>query len=292
MLVTYREEASVPTVDLPQGRVHYRALGPEDSTLPPVVFLHGILVNGELWTGVAEALAAHGVRSYAPDLPLGAHPIALEPDADLTPRGVARLVIDFLAALDLTDVTLVGTDTGGALCQFVIDTDPSRIGRLVLTNCDAFDTFPPAPFGLIVKACRRPGRIRAMAALMGPAWARHSQLGYGPLVAKPLDPALTRRWITPPRTDPGVRRDTARFMRGVRPADLLDVSTRLNRFTAPVLLLWGAADRYFSPGFAHRLAEIFPDARLVEVEGGRTFLPLDEPDRVADEIRTAFADRS
>ena len=277
----------MPTIDTPHGRINYRVAGPADSAQPAVVFLHGLLVNGELWTGVAESLAAHGVRSYAPDLPLGAHPIALEPTADLTPRGVARLVLEFLEALDLTDVTLVGNDTGGALCQFLIDTDQSRVGRLVLTNCDAFDQFPPPPFGLLVKAGRRPGRIRAMMATMRPTWARHSALGFGPLVAKPLDAALTRRWITPALTDAGVRRDAARFMRAIRPAELLDVSTRLDRFTKPVLLLWGTSDRFFKLTFAQRLAAAFPNARLVEVAGARTFLPLDEPSRVADEILAA-----
>jgi pimeloyl-ACP methyl ester carboxylesterase len=289
---TYREEPGMPTVELPQGRVNYRIAGPEDSTAPPVVFLHGLLVSSELWTGVADALAVRGVRSYAPDLPLGAHPIALGPSADLSPRGVARLVLDFLEALDLTDVTLVGNDTGGALCQFVIDTDDARIGRLVLTNCDAFDQFPPPPFGLLVKAGRRPGRIRALMAPMGSTRVRHSALGFGPLVRKPLDAALTRRWITPARTDAGVRRDAANFMRGIRPADLLEVSTRLGRFTKPVLLLWGTADRFFKLDFARRLAAAFPDARLVEIDGGRTFLPLDEPERVADEIQVAFYVRS
>lgn len=274
----------MPTADLPQGRVHYRAAGPADSKLPPVVFLHGALVNGELWDGVAAELAGRGIRSYAPDLPLGSHPIALNPDADLTPRGVARLVLDFLAALELTDVTLVGNDTGGALCQFAIDTDASRIGRLVLTNCDAFDKFPPQPFALMFKAASGPGRLRAMMATMRPVWARHSVLGYGPLVSKPLDAALTRRWIEPTLADPGVRHDTARFLGGLRPAALVDVSTRLATFKRPVLVLWGAADRFFTPSLGRRLAGQFPDARLVEVAGGRTFLPLDEPDRVAAEI--------
>ena len=136
----------MPTVDLPQGRVNYRVAGPPDSALPPVVFVHGIMVNGELWTGVADALAARGIRSYAPDLPLGAHPVPLSPDADISPRGVAALLLAFLDALGLTDVTLAGNDTGGALCQFLLDADASRVGRLVLTNCDAFDQFPPPPF--------------------------------------------------------------------------------------------------------------------------------------------------
>ena len=275
------------TIDTPFGKVNYRAAGPDDSDAPPVVFIHGLLVNHELWTGVADKLAGHGMRSYAPDLPIGSHPIALNPDADLSPRGVAQLINDFLAALDLTDVTLVGNDTGGALCQFLIDTDHSRIGRLVLTNCDAFDKFPPAPFGLIVKTGRSPMRLRAMMATMRPRMLRHSMLGFGGLVDKPLDAQLTTRWITPSLRDAGVRRDTAKFLRKVKPAELLDVSTRLGTFGKPVRLVWGTADRFFKLADGQRLREAFGDnAELVEVDGGRTFLPLDEPERVADEIRS------
>jgi pimeloyl-ACP methyl ester carboxylesterase len=275
------------TIDTPFGQVSYRVAGPDDSDAPPVVFVHGLLVNHELWTGVADRLAEHGIRSYAPDLPIGSHPIALRADADLSPRAVARLIIDFLGALDLTDVTLVGNDTGGALCQFLIDTDHSRIGRLVLTNCDAFDKFPPAPFGLIVKAGRSPMRLRGMMATMRPRMLRHSMLGFGGLVDKPLDPELTTRWITPSLRDAGVRRDTSKFLRRVNPAELLDVSTRLDAFGKPVRLVWGNADRFFKLADGQRLREAFGDnAELVEVDGGRTFVPLDEPERVADEIRT------
>ena len=277
----------MPTVDLPQGRISYRVAGPDDSAAAPVVFVHGLLVNGELWAGVADRLAAAGLRSYALDLPLGGHGEALHPDADLSPRGVARLILDFLAALELRDVTLVGNDTGGALCQFVIDTDAERIGRLVLTNCDAFDQFPPAPFGLLVAFGRRPGRLRTMLPALRSTRLRHSALGFGPLARDPLDAGLTRRWVEP-LEDPAVRRDAARFMAGIDKHDLLDVSTRLGAFTRPVLLLWGAADRFFRIEFARRLADAFPDARLVPVESARTFVMLDEPDRVAGEI-AAFA---
>lgn len=133
----------MPIIDLPQGRVQYRLAGPANSADAPVVLVHGLLVNCELWTKLADDLAARGIRSYALDLPLGSHSLALRPEADLSPRGVARLIIAFLEALGLTDVTLVGNDTGTALCQFVIDIDDSRIARLVLTNGDAFEQFPP-----------------------------------------------------------------------------------------------------------------------------------------------------
>lgn len=272
----------MPTIDTPHGTVHYRTAGPADSTAPPVVLVHGLLVNGELWTGVATALAEQGIRSYAPDLPLGAHPIALSADADVSPRGVATLIEEFLDALGLSDVTLVGNDTGGALCQFLIDRSPDRIGRLVLTNCDAFDQFPPAPFGLLVVAGRRAWRLKALLAPMRIRALRQAILG--PLVTNPLDPELTRRWVTPGLADAGVRRDAARFMAQIRKDDLLDVSTRLARFAKPVRLVWGAADRFFPLAFAERLRDAFADATLVTVADGRTFLPIDDPVRVADEI--------
>lgn len=274
----------MPIIDLPQGQVQYRRAGPSTSTTPPVVFVHGALVNSELWTAVADTLAAREVRSYAIDLPLGAHPIALRPDADVSPRGVARLIIAFLEAVDLDDVTLVGNDTGSALCQFVIDTDNTRIGRLVLTNGDAFDQFPPKSVEPLFKVGRRSAGVFALMSLMRPDWVRRR--AHRQNASTPIDPALTRRWITPGLADKGVRRDTAKFMRAVDPAELEDVSTRLRRFTKPVLLLWGDHDRFFPMDIAHRLRELFAEARLVEIPGGRLFFPLDEPQRVADEIES------
>ena len=233
------------TVNLPHGTVSYRVTGPDDSTSPPVVFVHGFLADGRLWSGVADLLAGRGVRCYAPDLPLGAHTTALQPDADQSPRGVAKQILAFIEALDLDDVTLVGNDTGGALCQFVIDTDASRIGRLVLTNCDGLDVFPPTPFKPVFALLKSERRAKFLAGQMRPRLIRHSWLGFG-LLAKNLPADLTRSWIEPARTDAGVRRDAVKFLRAVKPDDLLDVSTRLDRFDGPVSIVWGAADHAFT----------------------------------------------
>ncbi|MDW5593993.1 alpha/beta hydrolase [Conexibacter stalactiti] len=274
-------------ITLPQGTVRYRERGPADG--PAVLFVHGFLGNGTLWDGVAERLAQRGMRTFQPDLPLGAHPIALDPAADLSPRGVARLIAAFAAALELEDVTLVGNDSGGAVCQFLLDTDPSRIGRLVLTNCDAFEAFPPKPFNLILQAARRPWLFRAAMEPTRATAVRHSPLAFG-LLAHRLDPAQTRDWVLPYLTDAGVRRDAAKFCRGVDPRELTAVASRLRRFDGPVLLCWGKDDRFFKPALAHRLQACFADARVVEVDDARTFVPIDQPARVADEI-TAFTAR-
>jgi pimeloyl-ACP methyl ester carboxylesterase len=107
-----------------------------------MVFPHGAGVNGDLWRKVAPELADHQ-RCIVPDLPLGGHGRPLPEGSDCSLVGQARILADFLDELDLTDVTLVGNDTGGAISQALVTSRPERIGRLVLTSCDAFENYPP-----------------------------------------------------------------------------------------------------------------------------------------------------
>lgn len=271
------------TIDLPQGTVSYRSAGPDDPTAPPVVFVHGFLVDGSIWSRVAGLLAERRIRSYAPDWPLGSHRIALRQDADQSPRGVARQILAFLEALGLNDVTLVGNDTGGALSQYVLDTDPGRIGRTVLVNCDALDSFPPFPFNVAFRLIAGERRMRFGLLPMRSRAVRHSPLGFG-LLGHELDPVQTRSWIEPCLTDPQVRADAVRFLRAVDPRDLLDVSTRLHEFDGPVRLVWGMDDRAFEASLGRRLQRAFGDADFVEVPGSRTFVQLDRPGVLADQI--------
>ncbi len=131
----------MPEVALSQGTIHYR----EEGSGPAVVLIHGLMVDGGVWSPLVPFLSLRA-RCIVPDLPLGAHRIPMRADADLTPPAVADMIAELFTRLELEDVTLVGNDTGGALCQLVIDRHPERIGRLVLTNCDAFENFPPAAF--------------------------------------------------------------------------------------------------------------------------------------------------
>src|SRR3954453_8033348 len=107
--------AIMPSVDLPLGTLDYRVFGPDNPTGATVVFVHGFLVNGSLWDPVAERLAATGIRSIVPDWPLGARRTAVPAENVLAPHTVGRAILDLLEALDLSDVVLVGNDTGGAI---------------------------------------------------------------------------------------------------------------------------------------------------------------------------------
>jgi pimeloyl-ACP methyl ester carboxylesterase len=209
-------------------------------------------------------------------------------DADLTAPGVARMVSEFLAAHGHEDVTLVGNDSGGAICQVVVTDHPDRIGRLVLTNCDCFEKFPPGRFKTLATMLRLPlvpaissqsMRLRAM---------RGSPLSFGALTAEPIDDELLREWVYPGINDRRIRRDGVRFFTSADARVTLRAAERLPELRIPALLVWGTADRFFTVEDAQRLAALIPDSKLVEVPGARTFLPLDRPELLAEEI-AAFA---
>ncbi len=276
---------------LKQATIHYQEFGPRDSAHPPVVFVHGILVDGQLWREVADGLARRGYRCIVPTWPLGSHTIPVDEPTALSLPGVAQLINDAITAFDFADVTLVGCDTGGGLCQLVVDAYPDRIGRLVLTNCDAFDKCPPFPFDAAFRLLRGPVSIRLLCNALRSQALRHSPLGFGLLVNRP-DPDLTAAWLRPCLTDSRICRDLARLLRQVAAADLTDVATRLPRFTKPVTVVWGQQDRCFTPALGRRLAGLFSEGKLVEVPIGKTFLALDNPNPVIDAIAAISADHS
>ena len=277
----------MPQVTLQDATIEYRVLGPDDSAHPPVLFIHGILVDHRLWTKAAEELARNGFRCILPDLPLGSHRIPVDGSVALTPLTVAELIHEFIGALDLRDVTLVGNDTGGGLCQLLVDAHPDDVGRLVLTNCDAFEKFPPFPFNAVFATMRGPRSIGLLSKLMKVAALRRSPLGYGLLMQ--TDDALTVSWVMPMSTDPRIAANLATLLRGVAAMDLTDVATRLPRFAKPVTIVWGMADRCFTPALGRRLAALFSNVEWVEVPGARTFVALDAPSAVVDAIATVGA---
>ena len=286
-MATHRPPADTTAIDLPQGRLAYRATGPDSSSRPPVVFVHGVLVDARLWERVADRLAAAGIRSYAPTLPLGAHQWPMNADADLSPQGIAKLILDFIAALGLSDVTIVGNDTGGAICQVILGTDTGLVSAAVLTNCDAFDTFPPRQFAPLFRALRHPGLVAGLAPALRSQKVRHGPLAFGPLSSGPLDPELTLSWMQP-LANKAIRRDLAKFARRVHPRVLIDAASRFGHFTGPVRILWGEDDPFFRTRLGQQLSETFPHATFTTVAAGRTFLPLDHPGEVAREITAAI----
>jgi pimeloyl-ACP methyl ester carboxylesterase len=282
-------EATVPTIDLPIGPIDYRVVGPSAADAPVAVFVHGFLVNSTLWDPVAEKLAADGVRCILPDWPLGAHRRPVDPGAGLSPIAVASAVTDLLGALGLRDVVLAGSDTGGALCQLALRGDTYRVRGLVLTNCDAFEQFPPRFFVPLFTLARSRAAVWTVAQQTRLRAVRHSALAFGPLLNHPLPASLTRGWIQPVLDSAAIRHDVTRFARGMQRTELADAATWLGRFEGPVHLVWGTRDKHFTIELGRRLAAAFQHAQLDEVADATTFVSIDRPDAVVSAVRNVLA---
>lgn len=271
------------TIELSAGTIEYEDTGGDG---PTIVLLHGLLMDATLWDGpIADLSADH--RCVAPTLPLGAHRHAMRTDADLSLPGIARLVAEFLDRLDLCDVTLVGTDTGGALVQLLMADGAARVGRVVLASCDAFDNFPPGLTGktlfLIGKLPPRMFGLFMQQMRIRPV--RRLPVAFGWLTKR--GDTATARWMKPILQQPEIRRDAVQILRAAA-ADtslLLAAAEHLPSFDRPALVVWARGDRVMPTEHGQRLAELLPQGRLVEVEDSYTLISLDQPTRLAELIQ-------
>ncbi len=267
---------------LSAGTIEYEDTG---GSGPVVVLLHGVVMNGTLWRHVvAELRPDH--RCVVPTLPLGAHRLPMREDADLTLRGQARLVAEFLDRLDLSEVTLVCNDWGGALLLMSEGRD-QRIGRLVLAACETFDNYPPGlPGRNLGLLGRLPGGLALASQALRVRALRRLPVTLGWMSKRPVPDDIVDGWLEPVRT-PEIRRDLRKYVRGVKAAkrELLAATERLGGFDRPVLVAWSPEDRVMPIEHGRRLVELLPRGRLVEIPDSYTLIPEDQPALLAEHIR-------
>jgi pimeloyl-ACP methyl ester carboxylesterase len=262
------------TVELPRtGTIEYRVSG----SGPPIVFAHGVGVNGDLWRHVAPPLAANGHRCIVPDLPLGGHSIPLERGTDMSLPGLADILGGFIEALGLDDVTIVANDTGGAITQAYIGRRPERVTRLVLTSCDAFDRYPPPAVAYLKPTARVPGGLWALGQAVRFKAVQRLPIAYGWATHNPIEPRIMDSYTRNVRTNPGVRADLRRVLTQARKRDMEAASRSVHQFDRPALVVWAADDRFFPIEHGRALADLMPNARFELVERSRTFIPEDQP---------------
>jgi len=275
-MLDLRELGEQHEVETSYGTLRYRERGEG----PPVVFLHGIVANSALWRRVVPAVTAE-VRCITPDWPLGSHELGVRADADMSVPGLAHLVEEFFERLDLHDVTLVANDTGGAIAQWVAAHNPPRLGRLVLTPCDAFDNFPP----LLLRHLQLAGRTPAGLWLLGQSLrfraVHRLPIAFGALTVRPIDLDAMRTYTEPLRTNAAVRHDFARLVRAISKRYTAEAAEQIKGFDKPALVVWSSDDRLFPLRHGHELARRLPQGRLEIVHDAGAFIPEDRPRELA-----------
>jgi pimeloyl-ACP methyl ester carboxylesterase len=258
----------------------------DTGTGPIILFVHGVYVTGTVWNDVVAELGA-GFRCIVPTWPLGAHSTPTD-GADLGAEAAAPRIVHFMEALDLSDVTVVANDTGGGLVLASLgdpSLDTSRIARLVLTNCDSYEHFPPGSFAQIVKLCRfSPALGGAVLRLLatGPGQAFFLKAVCHQTPSKDRQREVFGAFATNPAT----RRDAVAVTASLDPALTLRAAPAIEAFDRPVTLAWGIEDDALFPlAHAHRLRDAFPNATLIEIPDCSAFVMLDAPGALADAIR-------
>jgi pimeloyl-ACP methyl ester carboxylesterase len=275
------------TIEVPAGTIAYRERGDG----PPILFVHGVGVNGDLWRGVAPRLAAEH-RCIVPDLPFGAHSHPLRADADMSLPGLAKIVADLIEALDLDQVAVVANDTGGAVSQWLAGHHPEHVAKLVLTSCDAFEKFPPAPQRYLEVAARWAPVLWLVAWTVRFRLVQRLPTAYGWTTRGPIDPEIMRSYTAPVRTIAGVRRDLQRLLLAVDTRFTFEAAESLRGFDKPALVLWGADDKLFPRAHGVRLAELLPQGRFDTVADSRTFVPEEQPERLAAIVGDFLGERA
>jgi pimeloyl-ACP methyl ester carboxylesterase len=263
-------------LELSSGPIRYRERG----TGPPIVFLHGIVANGDLWRRVAPPLARE-FRCIVPDWPLGSHELGMREGTDLSLPGLADIVGELIAALELDGVTLVANDTGGAVAQWVVLRHSERIGRLVLTPCDAFENFLPLALRHLQLVGRHPAGLWLVGQALRFRWIQRLPIAFGRLTVRPIERQAMASYTRPLRASALVRRDFAALVRAISARYTRQAAERLPAFDKPALVVWSLDDRLFPLAHGHRLAGLLPRGRLGVIEDAGAFIPEDQPERLA-----------
>jgi pimeloyl-ACP methyl ester carboxylesterase len=277
----------MPEVETTSGTIEYEDTGGQCAA---VVLLHGVLMDAGQWRDVAPGLAAD-YRVVRPTLPLGAHRRPMRPDADLSLRGQARLVAEFLERLDLREATLAFNDWA-APQLLIADGLVDRVAGLILVACETAGNYPPGlPGRNLALLGRIPGALTLALRAMRFRPIRRLPMTFGWMSKHGIPDELVDRWLDASLGNRRVVADLLKYVRGTPQgrSDLIAASDHLGSFHGPVTVIWSSEDRVMPVSEGRKLAEAFPNGRLVMVDDSYVLIPLDQPDRLTELIREHLA---
>lgn len=269
-------------VDTPSGRIAYVERGRG----PAALLVHGVLMNGHLWRHQIAALA-DARRCIALDL-LAHGDTTIAPTQDVSSAANARMLHEFLDALAIDRVDLVGNDSGGGIAQIFAATHPERLRSLTLTDCDTHDNWPPDAFAEFLAMAASGGLPGALAAMLADKPFYRSPQALGPAYerAEAVTDDTIETYLRPFVGSPQRTEDLKRFLGAFDCAQTVAIEPRLQQLQVPTLVVWGTDDVYFPVKWSHWLADTIPGTRRrVEFEGARLFFPEERPGALNAELR-------
>jgi pimeloyl-ACP methyl ester carboxylesterase len=283
--LTMNENKPLPSrrsVETPSGHISYL----EQGTGPAALFVHGVLLNGHLWRHQLAELSDIR-RCIAVDL-LAHGDTEIAPGQDLSVTANAEMLRQFLDALKIDQVDLVGNDSGGGIAQIFAALYPDRVRSLTLTDCDTHDNWPPEAFKPFLAMAAGGGLRGTLDAMLSDKRVYRSPQALGPAYEQPerLTDDSIETYLRPLVKTEQRTRDLEHFLAAFDNKHTLAVEDRLKKLTAPTLIVWGTDDIYFDVKWSHWLAEhILGVRRRVELKGARIFFPEERSEEFNRELR-------
>jgi len=274
------------SIQTASGRISYL----EQGNGPVALFVHGVLLNSHLWRHqlmhlsdirrcIAIDLLAHGDTEIAPD-------------QDVSVTANARMIAEFLDALGIAEVDLVGNDSGGGIAQIFAASYPARVRSLALTDCDAHDNWPPEAFKPFLAMAAAGGLRGTLEAMLADKSVYRSPQALGPAYEHPerLTDADIEIYLEPLVRTEQRTRDFQRFLAAFDNKHTLAIEPALKMLRAPTLIVWGTDDIYFDVKWSRWLADtISGTRRRVELEGARIFFPEERWSDFNKELRAHWS---
>lgn len=252
----------------------------------PIIFLHGTLSNANTWRKIIEPLSQH-FRCIVPTLPLGAHETPINATQPITGDTISQIIHDLVAHLNLGQVILLANDTGGAYAQVFTAQYPNQVSHLILTNCDAFEVFPPKAFNTLKTFINTPFLTDIMAKLFRIESVIESPLALGLLSNTLKGKQMKQYYLHNFIHNRDIRSDLKQLVTGWNAQDTLKAAQKLKHFDKPVLVIWGLDDKKLFPlELGQRVADLFPNSQFITVAGSSTFIQEDQPTVLINHVRT------
>jgi len=270
------------SVQTASGRISYT----EQGTGPVALFVHGVLLNGHLWRHQLANLSDIR-RCIAVDL-LAHGDTKIAPDQDVSVTANAKMLKEFLDALHIDQVDLVGNDSGGGIAQIFAALYPERVRSLTLTDCDTHDNWPPEAFKPFLAMAAGGGLRGTLDAMLSDKSVYRSPEALGPAYEHPerLSDDSIETYLRPLVRTEQRTRDLQRFLAAFDNKHTLAIEAQLKTLKAPTLIVWGTDDVYFDVKWSHWLAENIPGTRRrVEFKGARIFFPEERWEEFNEELR-------
>ena len=269
-------------VKTPSGTIGYV----EQGSGPVALFVHGVMLNGYLWRHQLAQLADVR-RCIAVDLMAHGN-TEIAPTQDVSVTANAHMLAQFLDALNIDRVDLVGNDSGGGICQIFAAMYPARIRSLVLTDCDAHDNWPPDAFKGFVDMVAAGGLAGTLEAMLADKSVYRSPQALGLAYERPgeVSDDTIETYLRPHTRSAHRTHDLERFVNAFDCRHTVDIEAALNSLRIPTLIAWGTDDIFFDLKWSHWLNKTIVGSRRVEISGGRIFFPEERASEFNRELRT------